>query len=110
MQRSGSCRFAVLVCLTLVLGGLSVGAGVRAAGPSPQAFAAEPSPEIEPNDTAATATLIGTQPARIRGGIDPSLDVDVYRLEGTAGSRLYAAVTTAWTFNASDSVLDLIGA
>ena len=67
-------------------------------------------PEVEPNDTSATATPItGTSAAR-EGNIFPAGDIDFWSFSGTAGDRVYAATMTSLSSNASvDSVLDLIG-
>lgn len=65
--------------------------------------------DIEPNDTAATASPIPSS-ARVRGNIAPNGDVDVYSFFGTAGSKVYAAVQTSGSASSStDSQLRLLG-
>ncbi|MEQ1920895.1 MAG: CHRD domain-containing protein [Pyrinomonadaceae bacterium] len=66
--------------------------------------------DVEPNGTAATASPIPSS-ARVRGNIIPNGDVDFYSFFATAGSKVYAAVQTSGSANAStDSQLRLIGA
>src|SRR5262249_46382282 len=65
--------------------------------------------ETEPNNSAATATGLSGPAAKITGNIFPNGDVDYYAFTAQAGDRVYAAVMTSWSSNASvDSRLDLI--
>lgn len=65
--------------------------------------------ETEPNGTAATATPLGGTNVRIKGDIFPNADIDFFSFSATAGDRVYAAVMTSDSSNASvDSVLDVI--
>jgi uncharacterized repeat protein (TIGR01451 family) len=68
------------------------------------------STEVEPNNTPATATPITGSNAAVRGNIFANGDVDYYSFTGTAGDRVYAAVVTSASANASgDSQLTLFG-
>jgi len=70
-----------------------------------------PAPETEPNNTAAAATPINSNPAKIRGYVYPNADVDFYSFTANAGDRVYAALMTSLSSSGSqDSQLDLIGA
>ncbi|MBX7055377.1 MAG: immune inhibitor A, partial [Pyrinomonadaceae bacterium] len=63
--------------------------------------------EIEPNGTAATATVV-TTPARIKGYVYQNGDIDYYAFPATAGDKVYSAVMTSASANASsDSQLRL---
>ncbi len=63
--------------------------------------------EIEPNGTSGTATAI-TTPAKVRGNIYPNADADYYSFTANSGDRVYAAVMTSGSSNASsDSQLRL---
>jgi uncharacterized repeat protein (TIGR01451 family) len=65
--------------------------------------------EVEPNDTAATATAIAGVSRVMEGKVFPNADVDYYAFNPAAGDRVYAAVMTSYSASASpDSVLDLI--
>ncbi len=64
--------------------------------------------EIEPNGTSATATPLGGTNVVFRGNVFPSADVDWYSFTAAAGDRVYAAVMTSFSANASaDSQLRL---
>lgn len=58
--------------------------------------------EIEPNGTAATATVLTGNQVKIRGNIYPNGDQDYFSFTANAGDRVYAAVMTS--FSASGSV------
>lgn len=76
-----------------------------------------PQPELEPNNTTATATSL-TVPAiqgsffGVPGAIQPAGDVDVFRITVAAGTRLWASVDTGGTqqggANSRDSVLQVL--
>lgn len=73
--------------------------------------------ELEPNDTAATATLVEVGPGSSRGiggAIASPGDVDYYRLAATAGDRLWVSVDTGRSSGtppfSRDSVLALYAA
>jgi len=76
---------------------------------SPAAFAQTfPDFEVEPNGASATATPIPSNPAKMRGYIYPNADEDYYSFSANAGDRVYAAVMTSFSANAStDSQLEL---
>lgn len=64
--------------------------------------------EGEPNDTFATATPLGGANVVARGSIFPNGDLDWYSFSAAAGDRVYAAVMTSFSSNASsDSQLRL---
>lgn len=64
--------------------------------------------EIEPNGTYATATPLGGSNVVARGNIYPGGDVDFFSFDAVAGDRVYAAVMTSFSANAStDSQLTL---
>jgi subtilisin-like proprotein convertase family protein len=67
--------------------------------------------EVEPNNTSATATAIGSLTnAKVRGNVFPVADVDFYSFSATAGDRIYAATQTLFDASASgDRFLDVIG-
>ncbi len=57
--------------------------------------------EVEPNNTSGTATpLVGTNLVA-QGNVFPNADVDWYSFTAAAGDRLYAAVMTSFSANAS---------
>ncbi len=57
--------------------------------------------EVEPNGTTATATpIVGTNVV-LRGNVFPNADVDFFSFTAAAGDRLYAAVMTSASANAS---------
>lgn len=65
--------------------------------------------EQEPNNTSATANVIPTNPAKIRGYIFGNGDVDYYTFTANAGDKVYAAVQTSFSSSgSSDSQLDLL--
>jgi len=68
--------------------------------------------ETEPNGTTATATPIvlgASKSALIQGNLFPVGDIDFYSFQGTAGDRVYAAVTTSLSAgNSTDSQLTLL--
>ncbi|MBI2399377.1 MAG: DUF11 domain-containing protein [Xanthomonadales bacterium] len=64
--------------------------------------------EVEPNGTPATASPLTGTSAVVRASVYPNADEDYYSFTATAGDRLYAAVTTSTSSNAStDSQLYL---
>ncbi len=67
--------------------------------------------EVEPNGTVATAQALSGSALTVQGNVYPNADVDYYTFTATAGDRLYAAVQTLWSANAStDSQLELFAA
>ena len=65
--------------------------------------------ETEPNNSADTATPLTGSEVKITGNIFPGGDVDYYSFTAQAGDRVYAAVMTSASANASvDSQLDLL--
>ncbi|MGH9949251.1 MAG: proprotein convertase P-domain-containing protein [Pyrinomonadaceae bacterium] len=65
--------------------------------------------ESEPNGTSATANPLSGN-GRIKGNIQPNGDVDLFSFSATAGDKVYSAVMTSFSSNASsDSQLRLIG-
>ncbi|MBS1786344.1 MAG: HYR domain-containing protein, partial [Acidobacteria bacterium] len=65
--------------------------------------------DVEPNGTAATASPILGDSARIRGNLYPNGDIDFYSFSATAGDRVYAATMTSGSAGSStDSQLTLI--
>lgn len=63
--------------------------------------------ESEPNNTVATADVLGALPTV--GNIFPNGDVDVYSFTAAAGDRVYAATMTNFSANGNfDSVLELL--
>jgi uncharacterized repeat protein (TIGR01451 family) len=67
--------------------------------------------EVEPNDTPATANalVLSNGAAIIQGNIYGNGDVDYFRFAGNAGDRVYSAVVTSGSANAStDSQLTLL--
>ena len=72
--------------------------------PLDQAFQAE----VEPNNTAATATALASNDGVVWGAVFPNGDLDYFSFTANAGDRVYAAVMTSFSSNAStDSVLTL---
>ncbi len=66
--------------------------------------------EAEPNNTAAQATPLATNPAKVRGYIYHNGDVDVYSFTANAGDRVYAATQTSFNSgNNTDSYLEILG-
>jgi uncharacterized repeat protein (TIGR01451 family) len=66
-------------------------------------------PEVEPNDTSATATPLGGTAVAREGNIFANGDIDVWSFTGAAGDRVYAATMTSLSSNANvDSVLELL--
>lgn len=107
------------LALAIAFASLGVGQGVQArpardvGGLSPNVT---PGPtqvdEVEPNDSTATAMVLGGLRATIKGYIWPNGEADYYSFQGTAGDRVYAAAMTAGSANITiagrDAVLDLI--
>jgi|GEM_PF-6658702 len=61
------------------------------------------------NGTAATATPITTNPAKIRGNLYPNGDIDFYSFTANAGDVVYVALMTSFsTGSSNDSQLSLI--
>jgi subtilisin-like proprotein convertase family protein len=77
--------------LILMASLLGLAAAAPATAGSPTPLPAESTPELEPNDAVATATPI-LNGVKIRGDVAPAGDIDWYRVQGAAGSRLYAAI------------------
>ncbi len=66
--------------------------------------------EIEPNGTAATASLLTGRQGVVRADVLPAADVDLFAIQAEAGDRLYAAVMTSGAAgSATDSQLRVIG-
>lgn len=64
--------------------------------------------EVEPNGTSGTATPITGTNTVMRANVFPNADEDYYSFTATAGDKLYAAVMTSASANASsDSQLYL---
>ncbi|MFN7961132.1 MAG: IPTL-CTERM sorting domain-containing protein [Thermoanaerobaculia bacterium] len=79
------------------------GRGIYA--PTGQGFVSE----VEPNNTAATATPLGGTNVVVRANIFPNGDIDFFSFTAGAGDRVYAATMTSFSANASsDSQLDVI--
>lgn len=67
--------------------------------------------EVEPNDTFAQATSLGSFNAVARGSVFPNADIDWYSFNALAGDRVYAAVATNFSASAStDSQLRIFAA
>ena len=67
-----------------------------------------PDYEVEPNGTFGEATPIPSNPAKMRGYIFLNGDLDYYSFTAAAGDRVYAAVMTSFSANAStDSQLEI---
>ncbi len=68
--------------------------------------------EVEPNNSAATATVLNGNSVVVLGYLFPGSDSDYYSFSAGAGDHVYAATMTAFAssaaFNTSNSVLDLI--
>lgn len=65
--------------------------------------------ELEPNNSAVTATAISGNAGVIRGRISPATDEDYYAFQAQAGDRVYAATMTQRVFSGSkDTVLTLL--
>src|SRR5262245_47049681 len=64
--------------------------------------------ELEPNDTVATANVLGGTNLVVRGNISPASDVDYYSFAASAGDRIYAATMTAFSPINHDSQLTLL--
>jgi subtilisin-like proprotein convertase family protein len=65
--------------------------------------------EIEPNETAAAATLISGRTAKVRADVYPNADVDYFSFYATAGDKVYIATMTANTATgtSTNSIIDL---
>ncbi len=67
--------------------------------------------EVEPNETAATATALGGTNLVAIGNVFPVADLDYWSFVGNAGDKVYAAVQTSFdAANSQNSDLRLIGA
>jgi uncharacterized repeat protein (TIGR01451 family) len=67
--------------------------------------------EVEPNDSAATATPLAATNTVVRATVFPAADVDFYSFAANTGDRVYAATQTLFDASASgDSVLDVLDA
>lgn len=65
--------------------------------------------EVEPNNTAATATPIGTGAKVKASSIFPNGDIDFYSFTANANDRVYAATMTSFSAgNSTDSQLTLL--
>ena len=65
--------------------------------------------EVEPNGTSATATPLGGTNLVAYGNVFPNGDLDYWSFTAAAGDRVYAAVLTIFSANAStDSQLELL--
>lgn len=76
---------------------------------------AGPSPDVEPNDTPATASALNRSPqvpwtvVPSNGAIDPAGDVDHFRIDLSAGQRLWVLADTAVTaIGSRDSFVQVI--
>ena len=66
--------------------------------------------EVEPNDSAATATPLGGADVVVRATIFPNGDLDYFSFTAAGGDRVYVATQTSFSANgSSDSQLDVIG-
>ena len=83
-------------------------AGERAEADPPVVVSlpALPTPEQEPNGTAATAQPIADG-ERVRGRIQPGTDLDLYAFTATPGDRVYAATGTSASPADTNTVLTL---
>ncbi|MBA3468221.1 MAG: peptidase, partial [Herpetosiphonaceae bacterium] len=76
-----------------------------ALSPAGQALALE----REPNNTAATATLLSSGGV-LEGSINPTADIDFFTFRADAGDRIYAATMTSFSpDDTSDSMIELRG-
>ena len=67
--------------------------------------------EVEPNNTFMEANVLGGRDVKIRGDIIPNGDLDWFSFTANAGDRVYAAVMTNYSANAStDSQLRIFAA
>ena len=57
--------------------------------------------EVEPNDTAATASPLTGTNLVVRASIFPNADVDFFSFNASAGDRIHAAVMTSFSANGS---------
>ena len=83
-------RFLPVVVLIV---GCATAAPAQAVAPSSVSLPNTPSPEVEPNETSATATPFAAS-GRMRGMIAPNADVDIYSFTAAAGERVHAATMT----------------
>jgi subtilisin-like proprotein convertase family protein len=86
---------------------------VRPLGKIPVSPRAAVDPEVEPNDTVATAQALPATPVKVHGDLfrtpaSAGTDVDYYAVTGAAGDRLYAATMTGFSAGSPDTVLDVI--
>jgi hypothetical protein len=84
---------------------------LAAAVARPATMVLTPVPEIEPNNSPATATSLslagGCQAAT--GSISPGTDLDYYSFTASAGSKVWALVDTGPSATGRDSILTLFG-
>jgi hypothetical protein len=104
-------RSRAIRAISLCLGSLFAGVFSLAA------HAVTPTPEVEPNGAAATATLLALNGSRAIGtaSIGPAGDIDYWRIDGVpAGTRIWASTDTGGTQNpgatSRDTVMDLLAA
>ena len=93
-----------LLFATVVSLAPSAVAGVVA---GPEILPRLPEVEIEPNNSAATATPIGAH-HRFRGKVTTSDVEDFYSFTASAGDRVYAATMTLGSPSSTDSILNII--
>ena len=79
--------------LASIASALAVGGPAFAVTPAATPLPAAPGGELEPNDSAATASAIASG-QRVRATVGPALDVDYYRFSAQAGDRVFAATMT----------------
>ena len=77
----------------------------------PAALDLTPTPEVEPNDTPATANALGAATTvRVVSGSITSGNPDYFQFTAPAGARLWALVDTGASTTSRDSVLTLYAA
>jgi uncharacterized repeat protein (TIGR01451 family) len=70
-------------------------------------------PEVEPNDTSATAQALAATPVRVRATLNRTpfaagVDVDFYSFTAAAGDVVYAATMTGVSGGSTDTLLDIM--
>ena len=69
--------------------------------------------EAEPNDTTATAQVLGPTPVRVRANLyraplTAGVDVDVFSFTAPANARVYAGTMTSFSSGSTDTTMDII--
>jgi subtilisin-like proprotein convertase family protein len=100
-------RAAISACLAVVLSAFGAGGVARAADAVSTALPAAAASEVEPNDSPAAATEIGSG-ARVRGTVWPFDDVDLYRFRAAARDRVFATVMTNGSASVANAQLRLL--